>query len=405
MAIFSRRVLQRLINENARFLLPRQTKEHVRRLNSAGESSLDAEWEVVVLNAFSKLGRVIHEPDLGSRPDIYFVSEAEPTHSFIADIATISDRGLEEQYPVRALWERLTKIVSDRGLRPDSLFLKIGGEYGSRFNPEHKSVLGLPPNKRDFDEFVFNAEFYEWLERLATPRYAERSIHIKNEKADLLISYNPSQRFSTLTHVSYTRLTSLVQNTVYNRLEEKVGKLTKAKFNGPAGIILCDGGCSYLTTKGDWASYRVDDVIRYFLSAQPLISFVMTVRIEQHFGFDAHRETITKVYPGVTFDALGQDVKESLVKLAKIMPEAEQSAANAVNMLRASQGNVGDSFIGGLTVGDGEIKISARALLELLAGRISQEDFFKLEYSSWVHENDFFAILSSLLKSIIILYI
>jgi hypothetical protein len=63
MAIFSRRLLQRLINENARFLLPRQTKDHVRRLNNADESSLDAEWEVVLPNAFGKLGRVTHDPD------------------------------------------------------------------------------------------------------------------------------------------------------------------------------------------------------------------------------------------------------------------------------------------------------------------------------------------------------
>lgn len=380
MAIFSRRVIQHLIDENARFLLPRQTKEHIRRLNSADESSLDAEWEVVLLNALSKLGKVVHVPDFGSRPDIYFVSEAEPTQPFIADIATISDRGLEGRYPVRALWDRLMKIVRERGLMNNSFFLKIGGNYGSRFSPNHKSELGLPSNKKDFDKFVFNTEFYDWLERLATSQYAESSLYIKNEKTDLLLTYNPSQPFATLTHVSYTRLTSLVQNTVYNRLEEKVGKLVKANFNGPSGIILCDGGCSYLISKGDWASYRIDDVIHYFLRAQPLVSFVMTVRIEQHFGFGAHRETITKIYPGVTHDALGNDVKESLGKLAKAMPEAERSADNAVNMLRASCRSIGDSFIGGLTVGDSEIKISARAILDLLAGRITQEDFFKLHH-------------------------
>lgn len=242
-------------------------------------------------------------------------------------------------------------------------------------------MLGIPPNKKDFDEFVFNAQFYEWLERLATPQYAEPIIHIKNEKADLWISYNPSQPFSTLTHVSYTRLTSLVQDTVYNRLEEKVGKLAKAKFNGAAGIILCDGGCSSFTSMGDWASYRVADVINYFLRAQPLISFVMTVRVEQHVGSGGHHETVTKIYPGVTFDAPGEDVKEILGRLAKAIPEAEQSAENAVYMLRAASGrSVGSSFMGGLTVGDGEIRISARAVLELLAGRISQEEFFRLHH-------------------------
>lgn len=380
MAIFSRRVIQRLLDENSKFLSSRQLKDHIRRLNNADEYSLDAEWEVVLLNAFSKLGSVVHEPDLGSRPDIHFISAAEPTHSFIADIATISDKGLEDRHPVPALWDRLMEIVRERGLRGNSFFLRIEGEYGSRFNPEHKSVIKIPSNKKDFDEYVFNADFYGWLEQVAAAPDSGHRHLIRNEKTELLLTYNPNQLAATLTHTSYTRLTSLVQNTIYNRLEEKVGKLVKANFNGAAGIILCDGGCSYLTSRGDWASYHVDDVIQYFLRAQPLISFVMTVRIEQHFGFDAYRETIIKVYPGVTFDALGDDVKESLGKLSAAMPEAEQSAANAVHALKSSLRHVGNPFTGGLTVGGGEIKISARAVLNLLAGRVSQEDFFKIHH-------------------------
>src|SRR6201999_487393 len=131
---------------------------------------------------------------------------------------------------------------------------------------------------------------------------------------------------------------------------------------------LCDGGCGSFTSAGDWASYRVADVINYFLRAQPLISFVMTIRVEQHAGSGVRGETVTKIYPGATFDALGEDVKESLGRLAKTIPEAEQSAENAVYMLKAASGrSIGSSFIGGLTMGGGEIKISARAVLELLA--------------------------------------
>jgi hypothetical protein len=65
MAIFSRRTLQRLINENASFLTTKQLKKHVDSLNNADEHSLGAEWEVVLLNCFSKAGTVTHEPKLG----------------------------------------------------------------------------------------------------------------------------------------------------------------------------------------------------------------------------------------------------------------------------------------------------------------------------------------------------
>jgi hypothetical protein len=73
MAIFSRRTIQRLINENASFLTTKQIKSHVDNLNNG---DLGAEWEVVLLNVFSKLGRVEHEKNFnGKKPDIYFTSE------------------------------------------------------------------------------------------------------------------------------------------------------------------------------------------------------------------------------------------------------------------------------------------------------------------------------------------
>ena len=65
MAIFSRRAIQRLIEENTAFLSRKQTQTHIAKLNLHNESILATEWEVVLLNAFSKLGTVKHEPNWG----------------------------------------------------------------------------------------------------------------------------------------------------------------------------------------------------------------------------------------------------------------------------------------------------------------------------------------------------
>ncbi len=91
MAVFSRRTIQRLINENSKFLSTNQTKTHVNTLNLKGrylkrlnegshvnelvETYLNTEWEIVLLNIFDKFGKVIHEQELkksGSKPDILF---------------------------------------------------------------------------------------------------------------------------------------------------------------------------------------------------------------------------------------------------------------------------------------------------------------------------------------------
>ncbi|SRR6266568_829809 len=88
MALFSRRCLQRLIDENADFLSPEQLEEHMRRLNHVREEYLSTEWEIAILNCFSKLGNIKHEPKEygGSRLlDLVFDS---PAIQFGADIAT-----------------------------------------------------------------------------------------------------------------------------------------------------------------------------------------------------------------------------------------------------------------------------------------------------------------------------
>ncbi|MCL4502674.1 MAG: hypothetical protein M1438_12620 [Deltaproteobacteria bacterium] len=96
MSIFSRRIIQRLINQNAQFLLKSQTQSHVNQLNLvANEATLAFEWEIVLLYAFSKVGKVIHEKNLGGKtnPDIYFESFAEQNNKFVAEIVTVSDKG------------------------------------------------------------------------------------------------------------------------------------------------------------------------------------------------------------------------------------------------------------------------------------------------------------------------
>ena len=73
MSIFPRRVVQKLINESGSFLRPSQIGSLVGRLNKPFEANkpidaFSAEWEIVVLSAFHKIGAVEHEPKCpGSR--------------------------------------------------------------------------------------------------------------------------------------------------------------------------------------------------------------------------------------------------------------------------------------------------------------------------------------------------
>src|SRR5258708_1551987 len=58
MALFARRYLQRILDENSGFLTPGQLLTAVRLLNSVYDEYLGKEWEMVVLNAASKCWHV-----------------------------------------------------------------------------------------------------------------------------------------------------------------------------------------------------------------------------------------------------------------------------------------------------------------------------------------------------------
>jgi hypothetical protein len=80
-AMFSRRTLQRLLDENSQFLRKSQTRRLVKELNRVSDPSklgrdisLSWEWEVVLLNVLSKVGKVAYERgfDGHTKGDIYF---------------------------------------------------------------------------------------------------------------------------------------------------------------------------------------------------------------------------------------------------------------------------------------------------------------------------------------------
>ena len=125
MAIFSRRTIQRLINENAAFLTRKQLRSHVDRLN---DGNLAAEWEVVLLNVFRKLGNVAHEQDFkGKKPDLHFTSDNHAL-DFLADIKTVSDEGIELKNPQRQLNDRLHDEIAKHGIR-GAWGCAIGGDF------------------------------------------------------------------------------------------------------------------------------------------------------------------------------------------------------------------------------------------------------------------------------------
>lgn len=375
MAIFSRRTLQRLINENAAFLRPRQLRDHVSKLNViGGEQILDTEWEVVLLNVFSKVGSVTHEPQLAgikSKPDIHFKSSQE---SFIADVACVSDKGTDEQNPVQALYDRLMDIVLEKRLRGNSFGLRVEGNHTQMLKGKRRPQLKIPPRAR-FDQEVFNDSFHRFIDDVRHSPMERRVHSVITETLHFTISYDPRQRAAMMTHLGFTGLTFVDQNVIYNRLQEKAEKLIGVEEPALLGVMLCDGDCEALRSHRHFSSYHVDDVVHHFLRRYPEMCFVMTFRAVQEFGYEKQNGFATMLYIGDSHKAHINAIESILREAGQFLPEPERDATNARHLINSRASHAGDSFIGGLTVGGNEIKISARVVLDLLCGRLSQEMF------------------------------
>ena len=114
MAVFARRSIQRMLQETSQLLSKTEMQKLVSRLNGDDHrQALATEWELVVFFAFSNLGTVQYEPELGGKkqPDIAFTLFGDNEISFVADVTTVSDRGLEEANPLERLSKELIRLV------------------------------------------------------------------------------------------------------------------------------------------------------------------------------------------------------------------------------------------------------------------------------------------------------
>jgi hypothetical protein len=342
MAIYSRRTLQRLLYENAAFLSRRQLKDHVNKLNrndlafSKGqEPLLDIEWEVALLNAFSKVGTVNYESNFGGRrkPDLHFISNADPNQFFVADITALSDRGFEGQNAYNALEDELMRRVGERGLRQNSFSLNVEGNHGELYRSGPKAKL-LMPGIAKFEEKIFNQKFQSFLDQiiLSPNERREHRVISSEEKINLAIGYDPNQMFASGGYLVYKRINHLTDNVVYSRLLEKRDQLVDSNFKGPLAIILCDGGFDAFNSTASHSSYSLADVIKHFLLEHTEIDFILTISIEQ----GTHQILLDRWARGFFHDG-HMELLNCIDKLIEVLPEAESNAVNAINHLKGRE--------------------------------------------------------------------
>lgn len=372
MALFARRTLQCLLNENSEFLTRDQALKVCGLLNSAHDNYLSTEWEQAVLNTAGKYGNVQHEIQLGrSKPDVFFKSH-DGQLEFVADITTCSDESFHKLNPVEAFEQEFNRLTRKAGCPLGGYFLKIDPLTTNIYRGLDERIrLKLPPRSR-WRESLFNAAFGAFLRDVKTEPEKKHAYDAVSPGVGVHISYDPAKRgFSGGSHMVYTLSPSIQGNPVYAALKSKGDQIKKAGYAGPAGVFVCDGDCNLLTANPpSWSSFSVHDIVQEICRQFDSIWFVVVLGI----GADGTRLSIKpKIY--LSAKKRGYDFSRLLETLRAIcasFPEVRNTPINAKHQIKSKR--VSGRYYGRLTQG-GNVEMSAREMLEILAGTKPVSDF------------------------------
>jgi hypothetical protein len=372
MPIFSRRLLQRILDENRHFLAEGVVEEHVRKLNGLNQDSIATEWEVLILNVLSRIGKVEYERQFSgpSRPDVFFQSRI--VQEFVADITTLSDADYEQNNPTEYFYRCIREYFQQNDMLASGLNIHIEsnkrGTYGNR-----KIKLCLP-HKSEVRSFV-KKHFKAIIKTIKSePKKAFQTV-ISEGDAHVQVSYDPNDSFFSARHLSYNVPYSLRRNPVYNRLRQKSAQLKQCGFEGIAGVFLCDGDCNALRTATlGPEGYAKQRIIGEAFRQNSTLSFAVTLAVEEKrlpLQLQVQRSIRAEFYANsqAKYPA-GKQFWEELSNICKFFPVPQVTPANALRNIKIDR-HKGVSFLGGGSMDGDEITIPSRTLTEILAGTLN----------------------------------
>jgi hypothetical protein len=378
MALFARRFLQYALDESQAYLSVEQRRDLCKHLNTVHDNYLAKEWEITLLHALNGLGTLQYEPDFpGTRhPDILYTAEDGLT--FVADITAVSDRGLHKENPYDALQQEFFRRQKKSGMLHGGFDVRVNSYPTNNYRGSGQKPRLKLPKIADFPTRVFNADFQAFMNSVRTHPDKERQLKIEDEEVSIHFSYSPSRRgFGGGSHPAFDLTAIVDRNPVYNALSSKADQLRESGYSGMMGVILCDAGCwSLHQDNSTWEYYGRNEVVGHFLRQTQTVSFVVVLIVEdeQH-ALGLSRRQLIKSRLYVNSHAMPQKeaLEQFVARLGHSLPCPEQTPKNAILQLKRKDGMTG-RHLGALTHG-GSIEMSARMLLEILAGQLSVDDF------------------------------
>lgn len=361
----------------------------VDRLNARGDQRLSAMWELVMLDAMSRVGKLRHEVPLanGSRPDFELTTEADGGRELlvVGDITAVSDAWLDEQNPVNVLFEEVGRLARKYGLDPSRFGYHVTGDRVGSCGKQRMS-LTLPP-KGELLSLVKRV-IEPWVNVIKTDSENRHRLEHVDGATQFVLAYDPMQECASGSYTSYDVAVSLTKNPIFSALKRKVDQLKHAPAGALRLIVACDGDCALFrpTLHNAAGTYSARQIAQDFLRQHRSIDAVLLV------GIDEQRSPFwAKANYKVRYDLLVAPVEAkptrldgnavaSLEKVLRVVadhvPRPVQSVYNAV--LRCRELGFGHGMFGAYKMNDNSVRLSSRAVQKLLAGETTPDEFFLL---------------------------
>lgn len=380
MALFARRSVQRALTSLSD-VAGVDLRPIIGRLNN-DKTSLAAEWEVMLLAAFARLGTVEHEPLVpghSRRVDLLFSGE-QPQVRFAVDITAVSDVAtMAKSNPIDMLNRKMLKKALECGHSGGGFRLSVRDAS----KVEGKRRLALPRQGPAVDALL-KRDIYPFVRRVAKAPDEVAQLVIEDTDADVHVSvvYTPtSNGISFSSHASLdAQAADPTANVLYNALHAKASQLRDSGMVDTIGVLVCDASCSML--RGPVCARAVH---AFFDAHRSTVAFVGILAVkERHEALSFERPArpgagviVMSMYwnPYLQVRSSAKEGTATFMDRAVLqLPPLMRTPANAFYSLQDARAAAG-SFYGGFSISGDRLTLSARTVLQLLAGRLPYEEF------------------------------
>lgn len=372
--IFSRRAVQEALNQLRNRMDSPSINNLAKRLNAPGKVRISAMWEVIIIASLQRMGNVECEQELssGRRPDIFF--DNGNGLEFFADITCISDENLDKENPIEHFHKILLDAISKLGLPLGGHDLRVESKKISTSRGS-KIMLRLPSQAK-IPKFIAEKIIPELKSLMATTSERYLRIVIDNEEAGLTLSVDRTGgQFNSMGHACYDKPSIVDRNPLFNALRAKSKQLKSA--DGIKGIIVCDGDSRSLSKndphQGDDAYFICNEFFRQHNS----IDFIMLISVEEIRKNPLRPQEVDRITTARMASRNGftrlSEIERIFGSALKHFPSPVNSPVNAV--YRARDQGYGIGNLGGFRMSGNKLRVSSRAVMDVLSGRKSVEQF------------------------------